>query len=245
MPQQNRPFVLETRTKKSLYFSIREVQSRMDRRRPDALELEYTRTMAGFLLFRPQPSNILMIGLGGGSLAKYCHRHLIQTHIRVVEINPYVIALRDDFQVPPESDRFSIIQEDGANFVRAASHQCDVLMVDGFDQQGQPEPLASQDFYDNCFGMLPPGGILIVNLLFGQPSYVQQIERIRHSFKGEILTVNDAHFGNSIVFAARERSLAALRFEHLWQPRPPGAAPSKSMQGAFARILSALRESTS
>jgi len=243
--QHVKPFVFETRTKKSLYFSVCEVQSRMDRRRPDALELEYTRTMAGFLLFRPQPSSIVMIGLGGGSLAKYCHRHLAQTRIRVVEINPYVIALREEFQVPPDSDRFSIIQGDGAEFVRAQPHRCDVLMVDGYDCRGQPAQLATQDFYDNCFRMLLPGGILVVNLLFGHRQYMQKIERIRHSFNGELLVVDDADRGNSVVFAAKARSLGALRLEHLWQTRTPGEAPSKPMQGAFARVLAALKRGTS
>jgi spermidine synthase len=54
------------------------------------------------LLFNPAPRSILMIGLGGGSLPKYCHRHLPQCDITVVEINPAVISLREAFQVPPE-----------------------------------------------------------------------------------------------------------------------------------------------
>jgi spermidine synthase len=243
--QHVKPFIFETQTKKSLYFSVCEVQSRMDRRDPDALELEYTRTMAGFLLFRPQPASIVMIGLGGGSLAKYCHRHLAQTRIRVVEINPYVIALRDEFQVPPDSDRFSIIRGDGAEFVRVAANRCDVLLVDGYDCQGHPAQLATQNFYDNCFNTLLPGGILVANLLFGRRQYMQKIDRIRHSFNGEILVVDDAERGNSIVFAAREHSLAALQFEHLWQTRTPGEAPSKPMQGAFSRVLAALKQGTS
>ena len=64
---------------------------------PDVLALDYTRTLMGFLLFDPRPRSILMVGLGGGSLAKYCHRHLPQADITVVEINPHVIALRERF----------------------------------------------------------------------------------------------------------------------------------------------------
>ena len=52
--------------------------------------------MMGFLLFIPSPARILMVGLGGGSLAKFCFRHLPDAAIDVVEINPHVIALRDD-----------------------------------------------------------------------------------------------------------------------------------------------------
>ena len=32
----------------------------------------------------------------------------------MVEINPHVAVLRDEFEVPPDSDRFSVILGDGA-----------------------------------------------------------------------------------------------------------------------------------
>ncbi len=54
----------------------------------------------GFLLFNPRPQHIGMIGLGGGSIQKYCHRYLPHTEISVAEINPDVITLRDCFRVP-------------------------------------------------------------------------------------------------------------------------------------------------
>lgn len=55
---------------------------------PDALDVENTRAMMGFLLFNRMPDTLAMVGLGGGSLAKFCHRHLPCTRITVVEINP-------------------------------------------------------------------------------------------------------------------------------------------------------------
>jgi spermidine synthase len=48
-------------------------------------------------LCEPRPTKVLMIGFGGGSLAKYCHRHLLTTQVTVVEIDPEVIALRTHF----------------------------------------------------------------------------------------------------------------------------------------------------
>lgn len=71
-----------------------------------------------------------MVGLGGGSLAKFCHRHLPEVQIEVVEINPHVIALRNEFQVPADSARFTVLHDDGARFVRERARPCDVLIVD-------------------------------------------------------------------------------------------------------------------
>ena len=101
------PFVRKGLTSQSLYFSIEEVQSRMQLQHPDALDLRYTRTMMGFLRFLPAPEAIAMIGLGGGSLAKFCHRHLPKARIDVAELNPHVIALRDAFGSPRTAGAFA------------------------------------------------------------------------------------------------------------------------------------------
>jgi spermidine synthase len=81
---------------------------------PDTLVSAYTRKMMGFLLFRKRPRGVVMIGLGGGSLVKFCHRHLPSTRMTVVEINARVIALRSHFQIPPDDSRLRVINEDGS-----------------------------------------------------------------------------------------------------------------------------------
>src|SRR5690606_28313210 len=93
------------------------LQSRMRLDDPNALDLDYSRVMMAFLLLQPQPESILVIGLGGGSLPKYCRQHLPAAHITVVENNPAVIAARDTFQVPPDDERFSVVCADGAEFL--------------------------------------------------------------------------------------------------------------------------------
>jgi spermidine synthase len=38
---------------------------------PDQLHSKYVRAMMAWLLFKEQPGNVLMIGVGGGLLSKY------------------------------------------------------------------------------------------------------------------------------------------------------------------------------
>ncbi|WZB62866.1 hypothetical protein WJ970_06090 [Achromobacter xylosoxidans] len=106
---ESRPFVRDVGDRRSLHFSEQVIQSSMSLLNPDALELEYTRMMMGFVLFNPAPDRIVMVGLGGGSLAKFCHRHLPRSQVEALEINPAVIALRGDFMVPPDDERFRVI----------------------------------------------------------------------------------------------------------------------------------------
>lgn len=215
-----KPFVYDNGESKSLHFTIGELQSRMVMRRPWRLEVDYTRTMMGFLLFKPAPLHIGMIGLGGGSLAKFCYRQLPGSQMTVLEINPHVIALRHEFQIPDDDERFRVITADGALFVQTETPRFDVLLVDGFDHEGQPAALCSQRFYDDCFAALPDGGVLVVNLHYDHPDYPVLADRISRSFSGHAVEVLSGEQSNSIVFAAKGQAIS-----------PRNMSLSKSLSG--------------
>lgn len=211
--QYVKPFVLEDGAARSLHFTRGELQSRMLKRRPWYLDVDYTRTMMGFLLFHPAPAHIGMIGLGGGSLAKFCHRQLAHTRMTVLEINPHVIALRREFQVPDDDERFQVIAADGAAFVQTCAPGFDVLLVDGFDHDGQPAALCSARFYDDCLAALSPNGLLVVNLHADHPDYPLLAGRISRSFGGNAVEVPSAEKSNSIVFASAGSAISPRRMK--------------------------------
>ena len=197
--------------------------------------------MMGFLLFDPAPENVAMIGLGGGSLAKFCFKHLATSKICVVEINPYVIALRDEFLVPDDDDRFTVIEADGAEFVTSSSQFFNVILVDGYDHKGLPHALSTQQFYDDCFNTLAPNGILVVNLHSDHRHYDIHIDRIGRSFANAVLLVEDKREGNSVVFAQKGQKSISLAVGPLRRPSSFDERTWNSVQGPFARILSALK----
>jgi len=93
-PMSDVPRLHENSQTMSLSFEGTLIQSCMRLADPDDLVLDYTRTMMGALLFNPQPRRVLMIGLGGGSMLKYLHRHVPGADLTVVEISQEVIDLR-------------------------------------------------------------------------------------------------------------------------------------------------------
>ncbi|WP_295322276.1 fused MFS/spermidine synthase [uncultured Sphingopyxis sp.] len=197
------PLVFELGNIRSLLANWAFVQSAMSIDDPDMLILDYTRRMMGFLLFNPSPGTIEIIGLGGGSLAKYCHQYLPDTSIIAVEIDPDVIAVREQFFIPPESERFEIICTDGAEFVRRDGRRCDILLVDGFDKDGQPAQLCSSEFYRDCRSRLNPGGILVVNLCDDHWKHGSILSRIGRCF-GYIIDLPMKIGMNRIIFAFRD-----------------------------------------
>lgn len=201
------PFVFSADGHKSLYFTLNQLQSRMCSAHPDQLEVDYTRTMMGFLLFNSRPARIAMIGLGGGSLLKFCYRHLPNSQLTMVEINPKVIALRHEFEVPEDAQRIELVCADGADFVRDAAANnpigYDVLLVDGFDSEGLAPSLCSQRFYNDCYQALSPQGVMVANLHHDDPKHALFTARIRLAFDGNLLEVASQEKSNSILFARK------------------------------------------
>lgn len=184
----------------TLHFQSDYVQSQMVLDKPNFLALTYTRTMMAFELFKPHPRNVALIGLGGGSLAKWCYRCHPNAMLTVVEINPHVIALRDRFHIPEEDHRLQIRCEDGAKFVATHSDELDVLLVDAFDVDSLPEDLCSEHFYDNCYRALASHGLLVVNLCTADDHRI--FARILKSFCGQAVSSPD-NDGNTVVFACK------------------------------------------
>ncbi len=106
----DKPFIIDRGRRRYLHFDLDSVQSAMYLENPNRLCLAYTRKMMMFLLFIPAARHILLLGLGGGSLAKFCYENLPQTAITAIEPDSHVIALRDEFRIPPDDTRFHVIQ---------------------------------------------------------------------------------------------------------------------------------------
>jgi len=205
------PFVYEDGDSVTMQFQIGEIQSEMLASDPNFLVLSYTRMMMAFTLFNREPKHIAMIGLGGGSMPKWCYSQLPMTDITVIEINPKVIALRDQFYIPADDERFRVICGDGADYVARISELTEVLIVDGFDIQGQPPQLCSQEFYNDCHRALAPDGLLVVNLCGLEDR--RSIERIRRSFDDRVLVNIPEDGENKVVFA--------IKGERLWMKDEP------------------------
>lgn len=205
-----RPFMIDYGRTRSLFFDTTAVQSAMDLDDPSALIAAYTRKMMAFLLFLPAPRHLLMIGLGGGSLAKFCHRHLPRTRISVVEISSEVIALREEFAIPANDERFEVIHDDGAAFLAKTHLTPDVILIDAFDASGVAPSLVCSDFYKRASDCLARNGLLVMNLSGQKSRYVTHIETLRAVFPGTIRLVPVDGEDNVLLFAVRGPALAAL-----------------------------------
>lgn len=189
-----------------LHFGSDWVQGAMRIRRPNALELAYTREMMAGLLLRDidvWPRRILLIGLGAASLTKFVHLHCPEARIKVVEIEPAVVAAaRQFFRLPEEDARFSIHIGDGAHYVLEKAASYDYILVDGYDRNARAGALDTLPFYQAARARLSAQGVLAVNLFGRAKGYKASVERVFTAFEDRAIAFPSCDSGNVVAFGA-------------------------------------------
>ena len=200
---------------RALHLGSITIQSAMRIRDPFALELTYTRAIMCFLLFKLSIKNVLAIGLGGGSLAKYMHAYCREIKSLVIELNPKIIHIaHSQFFLPDNDERLEVIEGDGLAYLAEHLESSEVLIIDAFDCNGIPPNFCSQEFFDQCYKTLTDDGILVINLWGSDKKYDVYLQRIEQSFDGKVLKLPTGKPGNIAVFAFK-REPADLRLASL------------------------------
>lgn len=235
--------IVEDEFTRSLHFGNAVRQSMMDLRCPEYPALTYTRAMMSSLLFQPDPRNVLLIGLGGGSLAKFLLRHFSHCAIDAVEHREPIAKLAHGYFMLPEDPRLHIYIEDGDAFVQQkalVSTACyDIILVDAYDSAGMADGMGRMPFLDACHTLLTADGVLAINL-WGRdrPRYTQVRRNLRHCSGANPLLLPAEGVTNVI----------AMTLRRPWRKRLLKATESRAalMQAhtglEFVRLARALRK---
>lgn len=203
-----------------LHFGTEWVQGAMRIARPYALELEYQQQMMAVGLLQPQPRHIVQLGLGAGSLAKFCWRYCAPAQVTAVELAPAVVeACRSWFRLPPDDERLRVEIADAREFVAdrrqhaADGLQADWLQVDLYDSAARGPVYDDVPFYRACRRALAAHGGASFNL-FGR-RFGPSAEAIATAFDGQWLALPATVAGNRVVLAWSDphavRSLAQVK----------------------------------
>lgn len=200
----DQPTLSESDGIRYLHFGTEWIQGAMRIKAPAELVLEYTGQMMAWLLFLEPPKDgaIGTLGLGAGSLTRFCLKHT-RSQVHVVEWNPQVTAVCQMFFRLPASSRLTVDHADAAAWVADAQHagQCPVLMVDLYDASARGPVRDSVEFYRDCRRVLGEVGVLSVNLFGRHESFDHNIENLRVAFDDRIVLLPEIDAGNQIVLA--------------------------------------------
>jgi len=120
-------------------------------------------------LWNTQITNVLMVGLGGGSAQRAFQYYYPDVAFRTVEIDPTVVRVAQEYFNVRESENHKIEVSDGRVFLRRSSAHYDVILLDAYigDRYGSsiPQHLATKEFFELARDHLTTNGVVAYNVI--------------------------------------------------------------------------------
>ncbi len=203
--------IIDNKDIRSLHFGTESRQSSISIKDPDKLHSLYARTMMALLLFNDSPENVLMIGLGGGTITKYLLNQFSDCQFKVIEYRAAVLKIARSHFGLPLNPRLKVQIGCGGDYVSKNSkiqeEQHDLIVVDAFSESGMVTEVSNENFFDGCRTLLKTDGILAINLWGSDKALFQQVAwNMGRVFDWKILFLPVRKRGNIIGFAFRENA---------------------------------------
>lgn len=201
--------VVDKDGERALHFGSPARQSSMLMADPNRLHSLYARAMMALLLFNDNPREVLMIGLGGGTIAKFLLHQFTECRIKAVEFRASVLKVARSHFGLGFNPRLKTKIGCGAQHVlhqsREHSELYDLIMIDAYNDQGMALEVSSETFFDNCRHLLTKDGLLVINLWGTDKPLFQQVSwHLGRIFNWRILFLPVRGRGNIIGFAFGE-----------------------------------------
>ncbi|MBN2865132.1 MAG: fused MFS/spermidine synthase [Thiotrichales bacterium] len=162
--------VVDNKVTRKLFFDSPIEQSCIFLNAPMTLNFEYQERIVELVVkaaatHKPKHDfRVLMLGMGGGSMAQHLYHAVPNLQMTVVELRQIVIDAAYQFFQMPNEPEIDVIQDDAIAFMAENEHQYDGIIVDIFDANGLPSNLSNADFQRNLWRNLNSAGLLIFNL---------------------------------------------------------------------------------
>ena len=149
--------------------------------------LEYTGITFAGLLLNSSPQNGLIIGLGGGVIPREMRKYFPDMKINVVEIDPEVKRVAQDFFFFETDEKMGITILDGRVFVRREAakkfkNPYDLIILDAFNAEYIPFHLTTMEFLQEVTKILDPEGVVVANLFYDNQLFDAEVKTFKKVF---------------------------------------------------------------
>jgi spermidine synthase len=188
------------RSTRTLYFD-NAMESRMSLTNPLRGHFEYTEYFHMPWLWNDRLTNVLMIGLGGGSTQRAYQRLYPEVTVETVEIDPVVAQVARQYFGLKETPTQRVQISDGRVFLRRTSTRYGAILLDAYlsNRYGSSIPyhLATKEFFELAASHLSTNGVLAYNVIGTMQGW-------RADLLGAIAKTMRAVFPQVYYFPARE-----------------------------------------
>jgi len=169
---------------------------------PDHLELPYAKAMLSGLALCPEPKRVLVVGLGGGTIPSFLHKHYPQTRIDAIDIDPVVVEAAKQFFGFSEDATLKAHVQDGRQFIEERLNAYDVIFLDAFGSENIPYHLATREFLEAVRRSITEQGVVLADVWSRglNPLYDSMVRTYQEVFD-ELYILDVRGSGNKILIA--------------------------------------------
>jgi len=192
--------VFEAGVRRTLSFTGDDEQSAMSLAAPARLEYVYTQAMMLGALLTQQVRSVLILGLGGGSLARAVLQYLPACRVAAVEARPLVVEIAQRLFALPTDQRLEVHVGDAVDFMKKEAGPYDLIFTDLYGPSGMDPQQITDGFLGAGKLALRDSGVMVVNL-WNTDYRTSRKSRsaLVHAFDGRLLQMA-VQGGNSIAF---------------------------------------------
>jgi len=148
--------------------------SAMDTDRPYHHVMEYTEMMMMGMAYVENPTDVLMIGLGAGTVAKYLRKYYPDLNITVVEIDEDVVEYAREFFDFNTDEHMNVVIQDGRRYLMKSKESYDIIFLDAYYGDYIPFHLLTREFLMMVKDHLTPHGTVVSNTWSAQKLYERE-----------------------------------------------------------------------
>jgi len=150
--------------------------------------------------------NILVLGLGGGSVIKLLRKFKIDANITAVEIDPVVINLAKKYFNIQIINNLTIINDDAYDFVRNSSVTYDLIISDVFICGDVPQKFSTIEYLKGLKRISSLKSIIIYNKITEEQKHINEFASLFIKFKNvfessEVIRININDTENSLLIS--------------------------------------------
>ena len=193
-----------------LLFTIkrkaRSRQSCIDLDNPKRLIFRYAQVSMTSFALQANPKDILVVGLGGGTLPMTYSSLLPDANITAIEIDESVSKVAKEYFGFETTDKIKLVEKDARVYIKRAKRKeqkFDLIVLDAFNGDYIPEHLMTKEFLEEVKALLSDGGVLVSNTFSSSKLYDHESATYQAVF-GEFYNLKVPN-GNRVVIASNKK----------------------------------------
>ena len=182
---------------------------------------EYTGMIMAPVLYKHDVKRVLIIGLGGGDIARRIEMCYPDAVLDVVEIDPAVVNIARDYFFWKPGRNVTAYTMDGRSFVNLRvvtnARPYDWVILDAFDNDSVPFHMTTVEFCLTLKRIMAPDGVLAINTRIDHELYSYQARTVEEAFGH--LDAYMAHRAGNMILVAQNNAKGTMTLDRALEAR--------------------------